>query len=114
MGKTVVLSANLVPFFRLFTIPNNETLDAVAKLVFPDALYIFYIICYIMLKLPKTDHKTFVTWLETFPRGFTNSFVSLNYVNGTLVLLSHCHIMKPNPYLLNKLLDKIDHIEKAG
>lgn len=66
-----------------------------------------------MLKLFKTDHKIFVTWLETFSREFTNSFVSLNYVNGTLVLLSHCRIIKPNPYLLNKLLDKTDYIEKA-
>lgn len=114
MGKTVALPADLAPLLRPFTIPSDETLDAVAKLVFPEALYISYITCCVILELPKTDHETFVTRLETLPKGFTNSSVSLNYVNGILVLSSHRRIIPPNPRLLNGLSDETDYIEEAG
>lgn len=114
MGKTVALPADLAPLLQPFTIPSDETLDAVAKLVFPEALYISYITCCVILELPKTDHETFVTRLETLPRGFTNSSVSLNYVNGILVLPSHRRIITPNPRLLNGLSDETDYIEETG
>lgn len=113
MGKMVVLPANLVLFLQLFTIPSNETLDVVAKLIFLNILYISYIICCIILEFLKTDYKIFVIWLETLPRGFTNSFISLNYMNRILVLSSYCRIIKLNSHLLNELLDKKDYIEKA-
>lgn len=83
------------------------------KLIFSNALYISYIIYCVILELSKTDYKTFVTWLKTFSKGFTNSFILLNYINKTLVLLFHCRIIKPNSHLLNWLLDKINYIEEA-
>ena len=114
MGKPVALPADLAPLLRPFTIPSDEILDAVAKLVFPDALYISYLTCSVILELPKTDHETFVTRLKTLPRGFTNSSVSLNYVNGILLLSSHRRIIKQNTRLLNGLSDETDYIEEVG
>lgn len=87
--KMVALPANLALFLQLFIISSNKTLNTVAKFVFLDALYISYIICCIILELLKTDHKIFVTRLETLFRWFTNGSVLLNYINRTLVLSSH-------------------------
>lgn len=104
----------IAPLLRPFTIPSDEPLDAVAKLVFPEALYNSYITCCVILELPQTDHESFVTRLETLPRGFTNSSVSLNYVNGILVCTSsHRRINTPNPRLINGLSDDTDYIEEA-
>lgn len=82
--------------------------------LFPEALYISYITCCVIFELPETDHETFVTRLETLPRGFTNSSVSLNYVNGPLVLSTHRRIITPNPRLLIRQSDETDYIEEAG
>lgn len=114
MGKTVALPADLAPLLRPFAIPSDETLDAIANFLFPETLYISYITCCVIFELPETDHETFVTRLETLPRGFSNSSVSLNYVNGPLIQSSHCRIMKPNPRLLDRQSDEADYIEAAG
>lgn len=109
----MVLPANLAPLLRPFTIPSDETLDVVAKLLFPEALYISYITCCVIFELPETDHETFVTRLETLSRGSTNSSVSMNYVNAPLVLSTHRRIITPNPRLLNWQSDETDYIEEA-
>ena len=114
MGKTMSLFTNLALFFQLFTIPSNKTLDAIAKLLFPEELYISYIICCVIFKLLKTDHKIFVTRLETFSSKLIKSPILVNYVNRILVLLSHCRIIKQISRLLNSLLDVINCIKKAG
>lgn len=114
MGKPVALPANLAPFLRPFSIPSDETLDAIANLLFPEALYVSYITCCVIFELPETDRETFLTRLETLPSGFSNTSVSLNYVNGPLVLSAHRRIIKPNPRFLNGQSDETDYIDEAG
>lgn len=114
MGKTVALPADLAPLLRPFTIPSDETLDAVASFLFPEALYISYITCCVIFELPETDPEAFVLRLETLPRGFSNSSISLNYVNGPLILSTRRQIIKPNLRLLNGQSDDTGYIEEAG
>lgn len=108
----MALPADLAPLLRPFSIPSDETLDAIANFLFPEALYISYITCCVIFELPEIDRETFLTRLETLPTGFSNSSVSLNYVNGPLVLSAHRRII--NPRLLNGQSDETDYIDEVG
>ena len=99
-GEIVALPYDLATLLRPFTIPSDETLDAIAQLLFPEALHVSCVNCFLIFEYPVTNFEGFARRLETLPTGVSYSSVSLNYVKGPLILSSHCRIVKPNPRLL--------------
>ncbi|KAI9750636.1 MAG: hypothetical protein M4579_006383 [Chaenotheca gracillima] len=114
VGPPGDLPEDVAADLQCFCTPRAETLDAVARLLFPEALAVSYITTSVIVELPLTDLATFGDRLESLPNFIGNSTVGLTFVNGPLVISARRHRNNPHTIYVEGDYDDTDYVCKTN
>ena len=95
-GPRLALSEKLATDLQQMESPDPETLLALARAHFEDAIAISYLWDRVLVELPTQSNKEFLDSLDNLPDAFTNAAVNLDFHNGPLPFTERKRLVKPD------------------
>lgn len=95
--------------------PKPETLFALLRGNFPDAVAISLIFSTIVVEFEEMDREVWAEMLETLPWAFKNISHTLTYSNGVLANAEFRRLKDPKPCKVNDaVVDDSDYVSAKG
>ncbi len=116
-GPRLTLSEKLATDLHQMESPDPETLLALARAHFEDAIAISYLWDRVLVELPTQSNKQFLDCLGNLPDAFTNAAVNLDFHNGPLPFTERKRLVKPDAADLegpSTVADTSDYVKHCG